>query len=421
VTRASTRTGKALWLSLLAGCSIACSDDAQHGTVLPPPYAAPPVPLSGCEQFDYHGCDVREQACVENLSRIAACLRASEPAALPALSFASEEAARDILLDSLAGTAPADPDYFALVLTQLGLSEPSAFEPDVTAARLAQRWAAFYRRDSAEVVVIEHAIDPEPLATDALVLHELIHALQDREHSLDAFARAYQTDSDGNLRGQSVIEGEAQFHEQRFYAAVTGVDAASVDWPEELARQREASEQQLFQESDLYSASLLRVPYAHGCEYAARVWSDGGPAALSGLLDAPPSDMRQILARLWGNTEAPPARSPVAPSAAGDGATLQAWSTLGAWGVYLFFRPRLDSAGAARELALAWRGDRVEAYSLSGAQVAGRWSIDLADDAAAARALSAAGSQPRLWARQQGARLLIETSSSDDLPAELRP
>ena len=80
---------------LLAGCAvsfgIACSDDARQGAALPPPYAPPPVPLAGCEEFDYAGCDVREQACVENLSRIAACLRGSAPAALPSLSFASGE------------------------------------------------------------------------------------------------------------------------------------------------------------------------------------------------------------------------------------------------------------------------------------------------------------------------------------------
>jgi len=139
------------------------------------------------------------------------------------------------------------------------------------------------------------------------------------------------------------------------------------------------------------------------------------------LLDAPPRDMRQILARLWGGVAALPSPSPVTPSAVGAGASLQAWSTLGAWGVYLFFRPRFDDAEAARELALAWRGDRVEAYSLSGARVAGRWSIDFADGAAATRALSAAAGTPRLRARQEGSRLLIETSSSDDPPAELTP
>jgi hypothetical protein len=150
------------------------------------------------------------------------------------------------------------------------------------------------------------------------------------------------------------------------------------------------------------------------------VWSEGGPAALSHLLSAPPRDMREILARLWGDV-AQPSPSPVAPSAVGSGATLQAWSTLGAWGVYLFFRPRTGSEEAARELSLAWRGDRVEAYSLSSGQVAGRWSIDFADGAAATRALTSVGSSPRLWARQQGPRLLIETASGDELPAELSP
>jgi len=140
------------------------------------------------------------------------------------------------------------------------------------------------------------------------------------------------------------------------------------------------------------------------------------------LLEAPPRDMREILARLWGDgslARAQPAleTAPVDPA----DAVLQTWSTLGAWGVYLFFRPRLATREAARELALAWRSDRLEAFSFGAGQVAGRWWIQLADEQAASRLAAAVGAQPGLRARALGAQLRLISASSDELPRWLDP
>ena len=409
---------------LACSCGAACAGETGAGPDLPRAFAEP-VPLPGCEPFEYQSCDVRAASCLENLAQIAACLRTGGAVApSPAVSFASEDEARQMLLASLEQAPPPVPDYFALVLTQLGLTEASAFEPAVSAARLASRWAAFYRHEVGDVVVIDHEASGarDPLVTEALVLHELIHALQDRDHDLDAFARQYQTDSDGNLRGSSVIEGEAQFYEQRFYAALGGVDVGAVDWAAQLATERDAAEERVFAQPDRYSASLLGVPYAHGTEFVARVWGQAGPSGVRALLEAPPRDMREILARLWGDgslARAQPAleTAPVDPA----DAVLQTWSTLGAWGVYLFFRPRLATREAARELALAWRSDRLEAFSFGAGQVAGRWWIQLADEQAASRLAAAVGAQPGLRARALGAQLRLISASSDELPRWLDP
>jgi len=405
-----------------------CAGETSAGRDLPPAFREP-VPLPGCEQFEYQSCDVRAPACLENLAQIAACLRTGGAVApSPPVSFVSEDEARRMLLVSLAQTPPPVPDYFELVLTQLGLSQPSAFEPAISAARLASRWAAFYRRDVRDVVVIDHASsDPgsvarDPLGTEALVLHELIHALQDRDRDLDAFARRYQTDSDGNFRGSSVIEGEAQLYQLRFSAALAGVDVGSIDWAAELASQRDAAEERLFAEPDRYSASLLGMPYAHGTEFVARVWGQAGPGGVRALLETPPRDMREILAQLWGDDTAEPAKPEIesAPVDPGD-AVLQTWGTLGAWGVYLFFRPRLATREEARALALAWRGDRLEAFSFGVGQVAGRWWIQLADAEAASRLAAAIGAQPGLHARALGAQLRVLSTSGDELPPRLDP
>jgi hypothetical protein len=408
----------------ILGCCIAalsCADDPRtRGPGVPPAFGSP-LPLPGCEALELEPCDVHARDCVENLAQVAVCMRTGgtrEPS--PPVVFASEQEARQTLRASLEQSPPPQPNHFEIVLTQLGLTERSAFEPEVTATRLAQRWAAFYRRDVDEVVVIEHgaAAALEPIALDALVLHELIHALQDREHDLDAFAIAYETDSDGTLRGSSLIEGEAQLHQQRFAAALSGRDVTAIDWPRALEEQREAAEQALFRESDLYSASLLSVPYAHGAAYVEQIWSQSGAAGVRALFSAPPRDMREILGTLWGDTTPARAASEPAPAALPD-ATLEAWSTLGAWGVYLLARPKLETTAAARELALAWRGDRLEAYSFGDRQTAGRWSIELADELAAARLVAALAHQPALRARQRGTQVLLLSSSTEPVPASL--
>jgi hypothetical protein len=349
------------------------------------------------------------------------------PGPTPKVSFLSEEQARLDLLARLSRSPPPQPNHFELALTELGLTQPQAFEPESAASRLAQRWAAFYRRDLGDVVVIEHAaaegnapprLDFRTLAT--LVFHELIHALQDRERDLDDFSERFQTDTDGNLRGLSVVEGEAQLHEERLRAALSGLDVASVDWQTELRERREAAERSLFAESDLYSASLLRVPYAHGVQYVQGVWSEGGTEAVRALLHAPPDNMREILASVWGyraepsDGELPEPAEPSFPDA-----QLQAWSRLGAWGLYLMLEPRLERSEQARELALDWRNDRFEAFSYGESETAARWSIELADMDAATSLATALSGTPAFAVRQTGTRVQLLSGSDAAPPASL--
>jgi hypothetical protein len=385
------------------------------------------VPLPGCEGFSYQPCDIHAVACLEELFAIAACARGTAPGPLPKISFLSEEQARLDLLARLARSPPPQPNHFEIALTELGLTQPQAFEPEIAASRLAQRWAAFYRRDLGDVVVIEHSavqggapapLDPRSLA--ALVYHELIHALQDRERSLDDFSEHFQTDTDGNLRGLSVIEGEAQLHEEWLRAALSGLDVASIDWQSELRERREAAERSLFAESDLYSASLLRVPYAHGAQYVQSVWAEGGTEAVRALLQAPPDSMRQILASVWGGQAQPSAGElpePAEPSF--PDAQLQAWSRLGAWGLYLMLGPRLERREQARELALHWRNDRLEAFSYGENETAARWSIQLADMDAASSLAAVLSGTPGFTLRQIGAEVRLLSGSDAAPPASL--
>lgn len=384
------------------------------------------MPLPGCEGFSYQPCDIHALACIEELFDIAACARGTAPGPLPRLSFLSEEQARLDLLARLARSPPPQPNHFEIALTELGLTQPRAFEPETTASLLAQRWAAFYRRDLGDVVVIEHPAVPgaptplDPRSQAALVYHELIHVLQDRERGLDDFSERFQTDTDGNLRGLSVVEGEAQLQEEWLRAALSGLDVASIDWQTELRERTEAAERSLFAESDLYSASLLRVPYAHGVQYVQSVWAQGGTKAVRDLLRVPPDSMRQILASVWGDRAEPSAGElpePAEPSF--PDAQLQAWSRLGAWGLYLTLGPRLERREQARELALHWHDDRLEAFSYGENETAARWSIQLAGVEAASSLAAALSGTPGLTVRQTGAAVRLLRGTDAAPPASL--
>ncbi|MEY4544993.1 MAG: hypothetical protein RL685_1188 [Pseudomonadota bacterium] len=400
----------------------ACADGSPAGGNDLPPAFREPRPLPGCEGFEYGQCDIRSPECLDNLAQIASCVRGDVTLGpQPTVTILSEPEAEQRLLAALEATPPPSPNYFERALVLLGLSQPSAFEPTTTATRLAQTYAAYYRRDRAEVVVIDHGSTagtaaPNSAELQALVLHELIHALQDRDHDLNAFARAYQQDSDGNLRGSCLIEGEARLHEQRLYASLLGEDVASVDWASSLQLRRDAAEDGVFLQADLYSSSLLSVPYAHGVEYVQRIWAEQGATGVQALFVAPPASMREILAPLWAAGSSAAGRR-AAPALAPEGLTREAYSSLGAWGVYLLARPRI-SREVARQLALGWQGDLLEAFSFGAQQAALSWTIELATEADATLLAEVLAPQTRLRALPRGAQLRV-LGASDELPPAL--
>lgn len=405
--------------ALLLG--LACGEDAgPEPAPLPPPFPEP-IPVPGCEAFDYFRCDVRLPECVENLAQIASCMRGgAAPESSPSVTFLSQEEARQDLLEALSAAPPPSPNHFERALVLLGLTQPSSFEPDVTAERLAAGYTAYYRRDSDELVVIDHGgrigVTAGTPATQALVLHELIHALQDREHDLDAFAVAHQQDSEGNLRGNCLIEGEARLHELRLYSALWGNDVNAVDWTDELRTRSNEAEDEVFLATDLYAASQLSVPYTFGAAYVEQVRTEQGPDGVRALFDAPPANVREILALGWGGAATLPAAPPLAPLAP-EGLTREAYSSLGAWGIYLMTRPRSPTLEVARQLALSWSSDLLEAFSFDGGQTALSWTIELATEADAASLASLLA--PVLQAQQSGTRLRLLLANGAVPPALL--
>lgn len=416
--RRAVKRGPATWLA--AALTLACSADPDDA-VDPASFAPGRVPVSGCEGFDYHPCDVFEPSCQAELMAIASCLRGGEAdgAAPPISSWTESEAELDWLA-SLRETDAPDPDHFERALVMLGLTQPRALEPEQVATRLAQTVGAFYHRERQDVVIIEHEV-PEgisngdyELGRSALLLHELVHALQDRDHDLDSFSQQYRRHFDGNLRGGSVVEGEATLHERRYFASAAGLDPETIDLELSFDNRIAFSERQLMSEPDLYSASEGIVPYAHGAAFVRRVHEAGGQAAVRALFDSPPASTLDVLAAAWGgpaDAELIEFPEPVDTLA---GLPLAAWTRMGAWGTYLLGRATMTAPDEAKRLALAWRGDQLRAYELPDGETALIWEIELESPELAGQLAAAVASTGGLEISREGTRLRL----SAGIPAE---
>jgi hypothetical protein len=337
--------------------------------------------------------------------------------AAPPVTFLSQAAAELDLLRSLERQAPPSPNHFEIALTRFGLTRPQAFEPSIMAARLATEWAGYYEQGRREIVVIEHVPPRAALIQNVLLLHEMVHALQDIDHDLRAFGQQYRNGVDANLRASSISEGEARLHERRYFAASLGLDLATLDLEESFANQRASSEEWLFAQADLYTASQLSVPYAHGAAYVFDVWGAGGQSAVRALFDAPPTSMLPILATAWAGAvgvHTSPMDRPVDP--APPDLALAAATSMGPWSIYLLARLGWLEDSSARELALAWHSDQLDVFSFgsSGGETAARWSIDFADAARAAQLLESLAAHPSISARQDETRVTLLTASSPE-------
>lgn len=385
-------------------------------------YADGRLPVPGCERFDYGACDIREAACVDNLAAIAHCLRGSDTALpMPEVLYVSQAEAELALASLFPPERPAEINHFEVALTQLGLTRPGALSPMARAARYAREWAAFYSHAQQAIVVIEHATPLDALSENVVLIHEMIHALQDAEHDLEAFSERHRLGVDAELQGSCLVEGEARLHERRYFAARAGLNAAEVDFQRSFDNLRDASERWLFEQEDLYSASQLSVPYAHGAAYVFDVWSEGGSSGVRALFDAHPSGMRDILASSWGGERAvaleqfqaptePPSGLGVEPSLGET--TPEAWMSMGAWGIYLLVQPKLDDLELARGLALSWRGDLLEVFSLAGGETVARWQVRLDNATDAARFVDALRDMPGVTASQAAAQVTLLTTPS---------
>jgi hypothetical protein len=307
-----------------------------------------------------------------------------------------------------------NPDHFERALSKLGLVAPGAFLPATSVMTQVKQTWAFYDDDARSITLIDHGSPAADARSNAVLVHELVHALQDRDVPLASYVDARKDTADKVTALRSVVEGEARLHEDRYAASLSGLDPAAVDWPD-LSRKRIANTEEWALEQPSPLLALQRLfPYDYGERFANFAWQSGGHEAVLELFASPPLSSWVLMASSEQPHEPLPGSDLLGP-APPEGWTHLYQDTLGALGLLVALAGSEKSAEPFRALALSWRGDGLSVYSgpETPAGTALVWQIELADEASAtavASRLRALVSNSRV--EGQGARVVVALATS---------
>jgi hypothetical protein len=317
-------------------------------------------PVPGCEAIDPAPCDVFDTGCQTRLLALAACMRGSSPGALPPVSRMTEAEFTQYLTARLAAEEPdPDLDHFELGLGMLGLVAPGAFTPSSMAAAQAARVRGFYRHDSDDIVIIDHGTVADDIQTNGVMLHEFVHALQDRDHDLTVWFDEHEDSYDSALAARSVVEGEARFHQERFGVSLLGLDPNAVDLSVHFNRLATLSTAWIRAQPSPYLASFSSFPYEFGGQTINSRFAARGTAIVAELFASPFANTHTLLVYHDDaiGIAGPTLVAPVPPPEW----VLTQQTTLGAWLTYVFLAID-DLDGLPMTHALRWRADRVWIY-----------------------------------------------------------
>ncbi len=289
------------------------------------------------------------------------------------------------LAEKIAEEMPA-PDQAAAPYVLLGLLEPGADLGELMLSLHLEQVAGFYEPDSAALFVL--ADHPEALL-EPLLVHELVHALQDQHVGLDSLT-ARRRGADARAAARAAIEGHAMLAAAEWSGAPDARRSADALRAAVLADA--GARYPLLAAAPAVVRESVLFPYVEGMRFARAAWvRDRNRAAA--LTVRMPRSTEQVFHpdKLWGASPDLPVAlafsfsgddGPVPLAASGDA------SAPGAVGERPSpFRPRLGSVredvlghlelglvaeawGGDRSMADGWAGDR---YALFGSP--GRWSL----------------------------------------------
>jgi hypothetical protein len=375
-------------------------------------------PVPGCEAIDHTPCDARDLSCQTRLFALAGCLRGEDPGPLPPITVVSEADFAAMLTTEAAMRTPqphlATWDW---ALSSFKLIEPGGLAVDKMISESAKWILGEFRSDhpSKEILIIDHGADFDAESASPVVVHEMIHALQDREVDLTQFETTFDKSDDASLAARSIVEGEARMHETRYRASVLGLDPAEIDWPRHFANAAAVDEKYLLMEASPLTAASRAFPYEWGARYVYNRWVLSGMDGVHGLFLDPPVTTRVLMASVNVDVDVDPEPAPAAPPVPSPpaGWTTVDTGTLGAWGLFLAMTEAMP--GATRKdvetLALSWRNDGMGIYEGPAGATAVVWRIDMGDPTSATQVAALLQGLPNVTVGWDGAWAIIARTS----------
>lgn len=227
---------------------------------------------------------------------------------------------------------------------------------------LAEQAGAYYD-PVAKVMVLADWLTPEQ--QQAALLHELVHALQDRNLPLDQFIAPTAGGGDQLLARQALIEGEAVALSLEVLLKAQGLELQQIP---DLSSFHQLTAAQsagpVFDRAPKFLREQLLFPYTQGLVFVHQFRRRQAWSAFGQLYQDPPRSTAQILhpeKYLDRRQDPVPIALPDLRSALPLGWRRVNEDELGEWALGAILEAHLGEA-VARGLATGWRGDRYEVW-----------------------------------------------------------
>lgn len=262
---------------------------------------------------------------------------------------------------------------YAKLLAAAGLIPAGLDLEEAYLALMGEQIAAFYDQFRGRLIMLREA-DPRAFQTRIILVHELVHALQDQHFRLREMPLALKDNDDRALAASALIEGDATLVMNAFSARHMNPR----NFGELLGGTLATPVKELLRAPRFLRETLL-FPYKAGERFADYLHEQGGFEALSGAYASPPRSTTEILhPRLFGKIQI--REDWPAPDVEGLGAPLQ--NTLGEFALRVWF-DLWTGPNSGRSAAEGWRGDRILAYFGGADGVHTAWMTQWADRAEA--------------------------------------
>lgn len=314
---------------------------------------------------------------------------------------------------------PVVPIDFALQV--LGLVTPKTSSGQASVDSQVATVAAFYASATRTVTVIDRGLDRDDFFDTSLLLHELTHALQDRELS-GAFDDGT---TDGSLASRALTEGEATFYQHLSQLEMAGQSPDGIDWhlgyTQNLQGGRtHVTRPEIEKRSPYYDVRWFIYPL--GARFLSDAWERGGNA---GVRHAYATQPRHIAQYMTPHDEPHVGvRSVLDPALAcdvrppGEGWQRPAFDRFGALIVYAFLAGAKVPDEEAWPLASGWDDDLIYVFfEPDDETVLVSWRIRLADEDAAQRAMELMVLDPRVRASAEGRDLVLIAGNDEAVTA----
>lgn len=338
-----------------------------------------PRPIAGCENESYLACNTETATCQQAIFSTMTCLRGNQGAVMPAArTISREEFGAELTADageSTLGSEQLSALENGLVLVKLLKTGDLTGSGFVDSQK--ETVPAFYDADTDTVTFVrrDNGSLMETGTADLVLAHEYVHALQDQEHDLNRLMDEYGATTDSLLAFRSVFEGEASMHEDRFFAAVWGMDEQKLDREVRYTQQEDLYTESLAEYSPLL-AIQRSFPYYAGGLFVYRAFTTGGMPQVRKLYAEPPTSTLEIRT---GTPAIPVVADPPAPP---SGYELLTVDTLGSELFFDFVQATFGNSTEVAAFRNEWRGDRAYLYYRPGtADVAVLWRIKLPNEA----------------------------------------